>query len=347
MPPALVNVVTIAALLIAPHLGWTGEVTTAPGAGLGSAYRGVAQCGWYPALRRAGLRLRLKRPVLTPAGGVSPPGPAGVVAAGITQITAFVGLVIASPEPGAVAWLYMPIASINCRSASPPWRSARPVPDIARPRAVGDRAARRRPWQGGGFARFLSLPAALALMVAGAAIVTVLFERGVFGPRHRGDGRGAAAFAAGLPASPRQAAAAAVLRPHADAAALRSSPSPAPAPTRAVDRPCSPSGTSRHCAACGVGLLNAVLLALAARRRGWLQLDATARRRLAAHLAGQPVMVAALVGLAGLVALGQARTPRSWLRLATLRLITGGGFRGVRRSLPRPWRRRRVRCWRR
>src|SRR5207248_2614408 len=66
--PSLVNAVTIGALLAAPHLGWTGEETTARVLAWAVLLGGFAQCGLvFLALARAGLWLRLKRPRLTPA----------------------------------------------------------------------------------------------------------------------------------------------------------------------------------------------------------------------------------------------------------------------------------------
>ncbi|MDQ0473724.1 murein biosynthesis integral membrane protein MurJ [Labrys wisconsinensis] len=331
--PALINVVTIAALLAAPHLGWTGQEAAARVLAWAVLIGGLAQCGLVlMALRRAGLGLTLRRPRLTPAVRrflvLALPG---VAAAGITQVNAFVGLVVASPEPGAVAWLYyadrvyqLPLGIVAVAIG------VALLPDIVRHSAAGDAAGERHALsRAAEFAAVLSLPAALALMVAATPIVAVLFERGAFGP---GDSAATAAalagFAAGLPAF----VAARLLQPLFFARTRMRLPFLVALAGVAADIGLSVAlFPSLHqvgiaAAAAASGWLNAALLAWAAWRRGWLRLDAAACRRLPRILAAGLVMAVALAGLVPVLEPWTGTGVPAWLRLAALAALCGGGL---------------------
>lgn len=284
------------------------------------------------ALRGTDLGLRLGRPRLGP--GVRRffrlVGP-GVAVAGITQVNAFVGLVIASPRPGAVAWLYyadrvyqLPLGVVSVAVG------LALLPDLSRHLARGDRPAERAAFSRAvEFAAFLSLPAALALGIAARPIVTVLFERGAFTAADTQEvARTLAAYAAGLPAF----VAARVLQPLFFARTSLRAPLLIALIGVVADIALSlllfPSWRQVGIAIAGAasGWINAGLLAAVAARRGLAGLDALARRRLLgiglASLAMAASLATLVPALAGIVA---ADRPLAW-RLVALTLLCGGGL---------------------
>jgi putative peptidoglycan lipid II flippase len=124
------------------------------------------------------------------------------VAGGATQINIVIGTIVASLQAGAVAYLYyadrlyqLPLGVVGIAIATVL------LPELSRRLKAGDPAAvshtQNRSLE---FAMLLTLPAAIALAVAPAAIVRVLFERGEFDPEStRQTARALAAFAVGLP----------------------------------------------------------------------------------------------------------------------------------------------------
>jgi len=199
--PVMLNVVLIVTLtLIAP-------LTENPGLALswGVAVAGVVQFVWVTtACMRAGMRLRLRFPRVTPAvKRLVRLGIPGVIAGGIGQINLTVGTMIASMQAGAVSWLYyadriyqLPLGVIGIAIG------VVLLPDLARRLRTGDDSGAN--WSQNRaieFSMLLTLPAALALAIIPYPIIKVLFERGAF---DMADTQATAlallVYAAGLPA---------------------------------------------------------------------------------------------------------------------------------------------------
>lgn len=331
--PALVNVVTIAALLGAPLLVRSDQEALARLLAWSIFVGGLAQGGLvFWALHRARLRLRLVRPRWTPAVRrfflLALPG---VLTAGATQVNAFIGLIVASADPGAVTWLYyadrlyqlpLGIVAVALGNAL--------LPELARASSRGDRRAESgilsRAVE---FAAFLSLPAALALIVLADPIVSVLFERGAFSA---GDSTATAlalaGFAAGLPAF----AGAKVLQPLFFARARMRLPFMIALIGAVADVVLSLTlfpvwrQAGIAVAAAASGWVNLVLLALMAWRSGLLQLDMSARRRLPRIAAAAVLMLVAVYGAAGAVESWLVAGQPLAMRVATLALLCGGGL---------------------
>ncbi|HVA15267.1 MAG TPA: murein biosynthesis integral membrane protein MurJ [Stellaceae bacterium] len=167
---------------------------------------GFAQFLWLMAsCHRAGLSLSLPWPRLTPAVKrmlrlMLP----GVFGAGVTQLNLVVSTAVASLLPtGAVSYLYyadrlnqLPLAVVGIAVGTAI------LPALSRQVRLGENAAARHTQNRGlELALFLTLPAAVGLGVAAWPIMTVLFERGAFGPVEASATAAAlAAYAAGLPA---------------------------------------------------------------------------------------------------------------------------------------------------
>lgn len=199
--PILMNVVMIG-FLLAGH--WTGgdvglwQIWSVPVAG-------VAQLGlvWWGA-EQAGMRIRPRLPRLSPElrrlAAVA--GPA-VLAGGVIQINLIVGRQVASFFDGAVAWLayadrlyQLPLGVVGIAIGIVL------LPDLSRRLQAGDAAGGRDAVnRAAEFTLLLTLPAAVALVVIPGPIVSVLFERGVFGPTDTAaTALAVAIYGAGLPA---------------------------------------------------------------------------------------------------------------------------------------------------
>jgi putative peptidoglycan lipid II flippase len=198
----LFNVVSIACMLwLTPYVPTAGHALA-----WGITASGVAQLAvllW--ALRRAGMGLRLPRPRLTPQirvllGRMLP----GLVGAGVTQLNLAVDVIIASLLPaGTVSVLYyadrvqqLPLGVIGTAvgTALLPLLS-RQVRGGEAEAALGtlNRAIE--------YALFLTLPAAVALIVSAWPVMSVLFGRGAFDAESvRLSSQSLAAYALGLPA---------------------------------------------------------------------------------------------------------------------------------------------------
>jgi putative peptidoglycan lipid II flippase len=203
--PILLNVVLIAAMLLAAWLG----LENTPQSGIILAW-GVAVAGFvqlaalWIAARRAGLHLRFKSPRLSAdMKRLVRLGVPGLVSGGVTQINIVVGTIIASLQAGAVSYLYyadrlyqLPLGIVGVAIG------VVLLPDLARNLRAGDHHSvmdnQNRSVE---FALLLTLPAAVALAVAAEPIIRVLFERGAFKPADTLPTAAAlAAFAVGLPA---------------------------------------------------------------------------------------------------------------------------------------------------
>ncbi|MBV8094532.1 MAG: murein biosynthesis integral membrane protein MurJ [Acetobacteraceae bacterium] len=200
--PLVYNGVSIAAmLLLTPYVPTVGHALA-----WGVSASGVVQLAllmW--AVRRTGMRLHIPRPRLTPQTRLllrrmTP----GLVGAGATQLNQAVDVIIASLlPPGTVSLLYyaervyqLPLGTIGVAvgTALLPLLSRQ----VRAGRAQDSIATLNRAIE---FALFLTLPAALALMVAAFPVMYVLFGRGAFDAESaRLSAQSLTAYALGLPA---------------------------------------------------------------------------------------------------------------------------------------------------
>ena len=210
--PVLLNVVLIAALLIAeyavPGFSLIGSVDAAQhgsALAIGVIVAGAAQLAlvWY-AVRRAGFDLRPKCPVWTPElkrlAMIAAPA---ALAGGVVQINLLVGRQVASFFDGAVAWLsyadrlyQLPLGVVGIAIG------VVLLPELSRRLQSGDivggQAALSRAAE---MSLALSVPAAVGLAVIPVTLVTVLFERGAFDAADtRATALATAIYALGLPA---------------------------------------------------------------------------------------------------------------------------------------------------
>jgi putative peptidoglycan lipid II flippase len=200
--PIVLNLALIAALVaITPFVPSAGHALA-----WGVMVAGVLQFLWLvEACRRAGLVIRLPRPRLTPAVRrllklLLP----GAVGAGVVQINAVIGTMIASLLPtGAVSYLYyadriyeLPLAVIGIAVGTAL------LPLLARQIRAGNEAAAQANFNRAlEFSMLLTLPATAALIVLPETIIATLFERGAFdAAASRATALTLVAYAVGLPA---------------------------------------------------------------------------------------------------------------------------------------------------
>jgi putative peptidoglycan lipid II flippase len=197
--PMLLNIFLIGALVLVRPL--SGEALA-----WALSLSGFAQFLWLMvSCHRAGLGLSLPRPRLTPAVKrmlklMLP----GVFGAGVTQLNLVVSTAVASLLPtGAVSYLYyadrldqLPLAVVGIAVGTAI------LPSLSRQVRLGDDdGARHTQNRGLELALFLTLPSAVGLGVAAWPIMSVLFQRGAFGPVEANATAAAlAAYAGGLPA---------------------------------------------------------------------------------------------------------------------------------------------------
>ena len=319
----LFNVVAIAALLwLTPYVPTAGHALA-----WGVTASGVAQLGvLLVAARRAGMGLRLRLPRITPDmrllwRRMAP----GLVGAGVTQLNLAVDVIIASLLPaGTVSVLYyadrvqqLPLGVLGAAVGTAM------LPLLSRQvRAEEAAAAEETQNRAIEYALFLTLPAALALIVAAEPIISVLFGRGRFGAGSVAlSAQALAAYAIGLPAF----VLVKVLAPGFFARGDTATPVKIGAAAVALNlalnlafmhplQQMGPALATSLAAMFNMGALGAVLA-----RRGQLRLDAALRRRAPrmalAALAMAMVVAAARYGLAG--ALDQRGVLR-WLALGAL-----------------------------
>jgi putative peptidoglycan lipid II flippase len=199
--PVLMNLMFMAAMLLADRAGWDMGLTlawTVPVTGVAQfAFTWVmaARAGWVILPRRPRLTPELRRLAIIA-------GPA-LLAGGVVQINLLVGRRVASLTEGAVAWLsyadrlyQLPLGVVGIAIGTVL------LPDLARRLRAGD-------GEGGAHAfnrateisLALTIPAAVALMVIPVPLVAVLFERGAFGPTDTAaTALALAIYGAGLPA---------------------------------------------------------------------------------------------------------------------------------------------------
>ena len=178
--PVLMNLMFIAAMLLADAAGWDMGLTlawTVP-------VTGVAQLAFtWGAAARAGLAPRLARPRLTPdlrrLAVIALPA---MLAGGVVQVNLLVGRQVASFTEGAVAWLsyadrlyQLPLGVVGIAIGTVL------LPDLSRRLRAGDaeggRAAFNRAAEIG---LALTVPCAVALVAIAHPLIAVLFERGAF-----------------------------------------------------------------------------------------------------------------------------------------------------------------------
>ncbi len=198
----LFNVISIACMLwLTPYVPTVGHALS-----WGVTAAGVAQLAlllW--AMQRAGMGLRLPRPRLTPLvrlllRRMLP----GLVGAGVTQLNLAADVIIASLlPPGTVSLLYyadrvqqLPLGVIGTAVGTAL------LPLLSRQVRAGEAEASigtlNRAIE---YALFLTLPAAVALIVSAWPVMSVLFGRGAFEPESvRLAAQSLAAYALGLPA---------------------------------------------------------------------------------------------------------------------------------------------------
>jgi putative peptidoglycan lipid II flippase len=200
--PLVFNTVSIAAmLLLTPHLPTVGHALA-----WGVTISGVLQLALLAwAVRRAGMVLHIPRPRLTPQMRVllARMGP-GLLGAGVTQLNLAVDVIIVSLlPPGSASLLYyadrvnqLPLGVIGTAVGTAL------LPLLSRQARAGQaREAAETLNRALEVSLALTLPAALALAVAGQPIMLVLFGRGAFGPvAAELSAQALAAYAFGLPA---------------------------------------------------------------------------------------------------------------------------------------------------
>ncbi|MFN0115644.1 MAG: murein biosynthesis integral membrane protein MurJ [Paracoccaceae bacterium] len=199
--PVLLNLIFIATMLLADARGWDLGLTMA----WATPVTGLAQLALvWVAAARMGFSLRLRRPRLTPELRhlVAVAAPA-VLAGGVVQINLLVGRQVGSFFDGAIAWLsyadrlyQLPLGVVGIAIGIVL------LPDLSRRLKAGDTGGSRHAFsRATEFALFLTLPAAVALVVIAVPLIRVLFERGAFGPEDTGPTALALAiYGVGLPA---------------------------------------------------------------------------------------------------------------------------------------------------
>jgi putative peptidoglycan lipid II flippase len=305
--PILLNLCLIFAVVgVAP-------LTATPGHALawGVAGGGVVQFLWLlVACARAGIRLRLPWPRLTPRVRLLMRRALPVaIGAGIYQINLLIDTVIASLLPsGSISYLFyadrvnqLPLGIVGVAVGTAL------LPLLSRQvRAGQGDAALHSQNRALEFAFLLTLPAAAALIVISGPVISVLFERGEFGAADaRATAAALSAYATGLPAY----VLAKTLTPGYYAREDTVTPVKIAALTTMVNLVLNLilMGPFQHV---GIAIatsvsswINAGLLALVLHRRGFLAIDARLRRRLPrmvlASLAMAAVLVAVHAGLAG------------------------------------------------
>jgi putative peptidoglycan lipid II flippase len=326
--PVLFNVFSIVfMLLLTPYLPNPGYALA-----WGVTVSGVAQL-WLLlwALRRAGMRIILPRPKLTPRirklfRRMAP----GLVGAGVTQLNVSIDIIIGTLLPaGSVSLLYyadrvnqLPLGVIGTAAGTAL------LPLVARQIALNDTegaiATLNRALES---VLILTLPAAIGLSVAAVPVMDVLFVRGAFTLNTAVlAGHSLAAFAIGLPVF----ALVKVLTP--GFFARGDTVTPLKIGVAAVLLNLAMNLVFMHpLKAVGPALatslaagFNAVVLAVILHKRGHFKLDSPAKQRLPRILATSLLMAAALAGTQYLLPPGKTSIPEFLL----LTLVGGIAYVG-------------------
>ncbi|MBK8908446.1 MAG: murein biosynthesis integral membrane protein MurJ [Rhodospirillales bacterium] len=299
--PILLNLCLIAAILaFAPLLPTPGHALA-----WGVPVAGAVQLAWLVAnCRAAGVSLRLRRPQMTPQVATLLRRALPVaIGAGIYQINLLVDTVIASLLPsGSVSFLFyadrvtqLPLGVVGVAVGTAL------LPLLSRQvRAGNDAAAQHSQNRALEFSLFLTVPAAVALVVLAEPVVMVLFQRGAFDAEETAKTAAAlAAFAAGLPAFILIKA----LTPGFFAREDTATPVKIAAAAAAVNVALCVAlmGPLQHvgiaAATAASSWMNAGLLAFMLHRRGHLHIDDRLRRRLPRTLGSTALMAVVLYGM--------------------------------------------------
>jgi len=326
--PLLFNIFSIAFMLaLTPYLPNPGYALA-----WGVTVSGVAQLLLLIfAMRRAGMRITLPRPKLTPRmRGLFKRMAPGLVGAGVTQLNVSIDIIIGTLLPaGSVSILYyadrvnqLPLGVIGTAAGTAL------LPVVARQIALGETgpalATLNRALES---VLMLTLPAAVGLSVAAVPVMDVLFVRGAFST-HTAllAGRSLAAFAIGLPVF----ALVKILTPGFFARGDMMTPLKIGIaavvlnlgmnlvfmhPLKAVGPALATSLASAF---------NAVVLAVILHRRGHFALDAPAKRRVPRILLAGALMAAAIWGAEFLLPPGKTNI----LGFLLLTLVGGAAYGG-------------------
>ncbi len=199
--PVLMNVIFIIAMALADYAGWDMGLTLAWTVPI----TGVAQFAltWISA-HRLGYTLLPGIPRFSPdlKRLLIIAGPA-VLAGGVVQVNLIVGRQVASFTEGAVAWLsyadrlyQLPLGVVGIAIGTVL------LPVLSRHLRAGEHDQARNSFsRGAEFAIFLTLPAAVALVVIATPLVSVLYDRGAWAPEDTtATALVLAAYGLGLPA---------------------------------------------------------------------------------------------------------------------------------------------------
>ena len=178
--PVLMNLIFIAAMVMAVQMGWDMGLTlawTVPVTGvaqLAFTWAAAARIGYvlWPGLPRLTPDLRRLFVIAAPA----------LLAGGVMQINLLVGRTVASHTEGAISWLVyadrlyqLPLGVVGIAIGTVL------LPDLSRRLRAGDAAGGRDSFnRGAEFALALTVPAAVALCVIALPLVQVLYQRGAF-----------------------------------------------------------------------------------------------------------------------------------------------------------------------
>lgn len=197
----LLSATMIGGMILANRMGWDMGRTLAWSVTLSGFLQLLVT---WAAVHHLGYRLPFRWPVLTPElkrlAVIAAPA---VLAGGVVQINLIVGRQVASMTEGAVVWLYnadriyqLPLGVVGIAIGIVL------LPDLSRRLRAGDDEGSRASFnRGTEFALLLTLPAAVALVVIAWPIISVLFQRGAYGPEATANTALAlAAYGAGLPA---------------------------------------------------------------------------------------------------------------------------------------------------
>ncbi len=197
----LLSASLIVAILLADRFGWDMAYSQS----WAVTISGILQLlvTWI-AVRRLGFRLPFRWPALTPElkrlAIIAAPA---VLAGGVVQINLIVGRQVASGTEGAMVWLYnadrlyqLPLGVVGIAIGIVL------LPELSRRlRANDDEGSRSAYNRGTEFALLLTIPAAVALVVIAWPIISVVYQRGAFGPEAAAfTAQALAAYGLGLPA---------------------------------------------------------------------------------------------------------------------------------------------------
>lgn len=180
--PVLLNLIFISAMLFSAWMGWDMGLTLS----WATPVTGAAQLALvWVAAARMGYPLRLRMPRITPdlKRLLMIAAPA-VLAGGVVQVNLLVGRQVGSFFDGAIAWLnyadrlyQLPLGVVGIAIG------VVLLPEISRRLKAADTDGGRHAYNRAlEFSLFLTIPAAVALVVIPVPLISVLFERGAFGP---------------------------------------------------------------------------------------------------------------------------------------------------------------------